>query len=867
MKRRRLYKHNNDKGKERDFDESEEEEPEVEVIEEGTRSAGLQIDELDELLSAPCTPDTSLPPNQLGLPVFDISDFAQCDEDAQDEEAVEVMDLEVGTSTAPRQMIPGLEFLYQGGCEPTVEEITRELIAIEKRRTRVLTTGHCDDTPREAHPNKRKRDEGRRNPADDFLDDYPVREEERPKVPTTPFDMRTTREFDVVACQKCAEDVRLTIPERIQKIVDYCNHIWVKINDNGPCKVGVVQPNPQSGGYMSTIIRQDKHFFQALITANVMFPLEATDINAKYLQEISVIFGPSLEKKSLPKARPGRKARPDEEEEHGRVVFSQRPVRIKVNVAKLWYYHPSSRVNYGITYNPIPWREPGCASHEVLNAWQGFAFLPEEVEGMSDGDHPRTQAMMGFLKHMRDIVCAEDLECFDFLRYWVAHMIQRPGSTFHSVPVLIGPEGVGKGIFYQGLKELVGRWQFLQTSKSSDLIGHFTDQLFGQILVFLDEAYKDNGSSMSSDIKVIITEENFRYRPLYSSVQYLPKFFRLGLASNDESVIEAGPSARRYCVLKTSESRMNDKEYFKKITDDLAAHNNEGYKALFDYFHSIDLEEADAKWAEGRMIPRTLALMNQQLDCLGPFDGFVWTVLFRGYTVDKNRLLDSKDEGVRMVREALSKDLVDQHKVIKTKHGVDSKEEVDFRQRMEQGEHWEQLVSVSNLYAIYKREALPKIRNSRENLLTEGHFLDMLKKTIYGPLDMQKYEKNNVRMFARRNDIDANRVAIVQKHQRQADTDELVNDHWPVDTVFQARKYGSTEIYIVLPELWKARANFSKYMKWDKDRFTPFVEDRFEDLEKRMAANIKTADENTQDADEEEQVQGRHLALLATIGH
>ena len=99
-------------------------------------------------------------------------------------------------------------------------------------------------------------------------------------------------------------------------------------------------------------------------------------------------------------------------------------------------------------------------------------------------------------------------------------------------------------------------------------------------------------------------------------------YVRLFATSNEDWVVPAGPTARRFAVLDVGETRMNDKSYFEAIAHEL---DDGGREALLHYLQKLDLSKVIR-----RSVPKTNALYEQKLFSLNSEQGWWLETLTNG---------------------------------------------------------------------------------------------------------------------------------------------------------------------------------------------------------------------------------------------
>ena len=94
------------------------------------------------------------------------------------------------------------------------------------------------------------------------------------------------------------------------------------------------------------------------------------------------------------------------------------------------------------------------------------------------------------------------------------------------------------------------------------------------------------------------------------------------MSSNNDWVVPAGPTARRYAVFKVSKDRIGDWEYFEALKAEM---DNGGIAAML-----YDLQRMDLKGWHPRELYRTAALVEQKQHSLRGLDAWIESLLQAG---------------------------------------------------------------------------------------------------------------------------------------------------------------------------------------------------------------------------------------------
>jgi hypothetical protein len=257
----------------------------------------------------------------------------------------------------------------------------------------------------------------------------------------------------------------------------------------------------------------------------------------------------------------------------------------EVGLGRWWIDHTERRQYDRVAYLP------GVDNHSVMNLWQGFAVEPKQ------GDCDL------YLTHLRENVCRGDQEHYDYLINWMANGVQYPGQRCESAIVLRGKEGVGKGIVARYFGGLFGS-HYRHISQPKHLVGHFNAHLQQCSVLFADEAFFAGDRAHEGILKALISEPVILVEPKGVDPFTIPNTLHIIMSSNADWVIPASAEARRFAVYDVAATHMQDRQYFRAITEQM---ENGGCEALLHLLLHRDLSNFDV-----RTVPQTNALAEQK---------------------------------------------------------------------------------------------------------------------------------------------------------------------------------------------------------------------------------------------------------------
>jgi len=216
-----------------------------------------------------------------------------------------------------------------------------------------------------------------------------------------------------------------------------------------------------------------------------------------------------------------------------------------------------------------------------------------------------------------------DPQAGEYIERWIAWCIQNPDKPCGAILVLQGDEGTGKGTLALALMEIFGT-HALPISSPDHLLGAFSGHLQHCVFLFLDEAFwAGDLRKVEGRLKHLVTEPYILIEPKYVTPFLVPNLLHMLLASNEDWVVPAGRTARRYAVFKVSKEVMNNQRYFRALRHEIL--NEGGAAAMLWDLQRMDLGD----WSPLELY-QTQALVEQKRRSLRGLDRWMEVLLQRG---------------------------------------------------------------------------------------------------------------------------------------------------------------------------------------------------------------------------------------------
>jgi Mesyanzhinovviridae bifunctional DNA primase/polymerase len=246
---------------------------------------------------------------------------------------------------------------------------------------------------------------------------------------------------------------------------------------------------------------------------------------------------------------------------------------------------------------------------DVFNTWRGFAVEEDEEADCTL-----------YFRHLRDVACGGDEECFEWLKGWMAHAVQRPEEPSEVAVVLRGGMGVGKGLIWHYFGRLFGRHS-LQLVNPEHVVGRFNKHLMDKVFIFADETFAAGNRAHEQILKGLVTEKTIFVEPKGIDGFPAARYFRMALASNEDWCVPVAADDRRFFVLDIAGEK-REPAYFDELC---AQMDGGGLRGLLWHLRRVDL----SRWSP-RARPKTAALAEQKVRSLRPAEAFLHGLLAAG---------------------------------------------------------------------------------------------------------------------------------------------------------------------------------------------------------------------------------------------
>jgi hypothetical protein len=276
---------------------------------------------------------------------------------------------------------------------------------------------------------------------------------------------------------------------------------------------------------------------------------------------------------------------------------------VKKTIADFWT-HPKTHMYTNIAF--APWATPPT----TLNYWVGSLVKPVQ------GDWEVIKV------HIKNVICNGDLELYEYLLNYLAHMIQYPEDKPGVMVVLLGKQGTGKGLFFEILKRIWPRSTLL-VSDIQQVVGQFNAALERNYVIIMDEALFSGDRRSQDRMKSLITEKSCHVEQKYQPSRTIDSVHRFFASSNHDQFAHIEADDRRYLFFRVSAKHQGNHFYFERLSK--AIDSDTVIAAM-----AFELKNRNITGFNVRQRPITNEHNKQKLMSLEGFDRYWFEVLTAG---------------------------------------------------------------------------------------------------------------------------------------------------------------------------------------------------------------------------------------------
>jgi len=214
-------------------------------------------------------------------------------------------------------------------------------------------------------------------------------------------------------------------------------------------------------------------------------------------------------------------------------------------------------------------------------------YVPPKLPEISNKDYD----ISIFRDHIKDTICDGDVEAFNVIEDTIAWDLKNVRGNRKWMICLASEEGLGKDLFFKGLKKLYGE-KNCEDLMLDDLVEKFKPWFVEACYLFLGEVDDQvvKNKKLKGSIKKIISDEDFRIEA-YKGVDSIKvkTFFTIWGSSNESIPIRTNKNQRRYYMVDSAviprDILAKDPKYFTKLGK--FVESDQKMSEVFDYYKNV----------------------------------------------------------------------------------------------------------------------------------------------------------------------------------------------------------------------------------------------------------------------------------------
>lgn len=179
-----------------------------------------------------------------------------------------------------------------------------------------------------------------------------------------------------------------------------------------------------------------------------------------------------------------------------------------------------------------------------------------------------------YINHIKNIICNGNEEYFNFFMNWIYCVVSFKRSNFGVV--LFGEQGTGKSIVVKFLEDFVIGKHLVLSTADINCLKQFNGSFEGKLLINFEEFPTPNNEefhNLADILKNLITNSTIEINKKFLNSYSVSNYSNIIITTNNKSIIKIPNDDRRYLMLKVSNKKKCDANYFNELAKYINDHN------------------------------------------------------------------------------------------------------------------------------------------------------------------------------------------------------------------------------------------------------------------------------------------------------
>ena len=233
----------------------------------------------------------------------------------------------------------------------------------------------------------------------------------------------------------------------------------------------------------------------------------------------------------------------------------------------------------------IPYNDIKETPENVFNRFDGFKS--ERTEYIEDD-------IAWFDNYLNNVYKNEEIR--NYIKKYLAHIVQKPNENSKVAMVLKGVEGSGKDTLVDIISSLIGSKYVTRGKGMDDLFGNYNSIVSDKMVCCMNEVQGKDGLKYLEDLKEFVTSETMQIREKFVSSRTKKQIMRLFILSNNYAPVNVSPTDRRFLILETNMNMCSGEygEWWSTLHNDFIG-NDDVMNKLYSYLMDYDISNFNPK--------------------------------------------------------------------------------------------------------------------------------------------------------------------------------------------------------------------------------------------------------------------------------
>jgi hypothetical protein len=231
-------------------------------------------------------------------------------------------------------------------------------------------------------------------------------------------------------------------------------------------------------------------------------------------------------------------------------------------------------------------------SPRLFNVFSGYRwnYTPITYKLDSAGLPVPPESIKPWIDHIKYTLCKEGQsgpELGHRIIQWYAHIFQNPTVKPWAL-VFQSEEGLGKGLWQTFFEQVLTKSLAAVFTSWDQITGTFNGKMSGKLLFTLNEATNYPTNTQKELMKSMIKDTELNINKKFVNQYDIDNYARIQITTNNDRPVNIPPDDRRYCCVKSDNTKRGNKEYFAPL---VASRNDEKTQHdMFNYLTNYPLE-------------------------------------------------------------------------------------------------------------------------------------------------------------------------------------------------------------------------------------------------------------------------------------